>query len=128
MTGERWSVEKANQWYQKQPWLRGCNFIPSTAINQLEMWQAETFDLDTINCELSWAAELGLNVMRVYLHDLVWFQDPAGFKVRIDQYLEVSDRHRTTHRRRMMRHVPARQSTSTVLQRGLELFRSALFG
>jgi hypothetical protein len=57
------------------------------------MWQAETFDLETIDRELGWAAELGLNVMRVYLHDLVWFHDPAGFKERIDQYLEVSDRH-----------------------------------
>jgi hypothetical protein len=42
---------------------------------------------------LGWAADLGLNAMRVYLHDLVWHQDPAGFKERIDQYLTVSDRH-----------------------------------
>ncbi len=40
--GKRWSVEKANEWYAKQPWLVGCNFIPSTAVNQLEMWQEET--------------------------------------------------------------------------------------
>ncbi len=93
MTDQKWSVEEANQWYQTQPWLRGCNFIPSTAINQLEMWQVETFDLETIDRELGWAADLGLNAMRVYLHDLVWFQDPVGFKERIDQYLDVSERH-----------------------------------
>ncbi len=93
MTDQRWPVEKAANWYQTQPWLRGCNFIPSTAINQLEMWQAETFDPVTIDRELGWAADLGLNAMRVYLHDLAWFQDPAGFKERIDQYLDVSDRH-----------------------------------
>ena len=93
MTDGRWPVEKAVQWYETQPWLRGCNFIPSTAINQLEMWQAETFDPETIDRELGWAAELGLNAMRVYLHDLVWFQDPVGFKDRIEQYLGVSDRH-----------------------------------
>ena len=91
MTDQKWSVEKAQDWYQTQPWLRGCNFIPSTAINQLEILQAESFDLDTIDRELGWAADLGLNVMRVYLHDLVWFQDPAGFKERIEQYLAVSD-------------------------------------
>lgn len=90
---EKWSVEKAAAWYQEQPWLRGCNFIPSTAINQLEMWQAETFDLETIDRELGWAEELGFNAMRVYLHDLVWQQDAAGFKQRIDQYLAVADRH-----------------------------------
>jgi hypothetical protein len=92
MTDMKWSIEKAAQWYQAQPWLRGCNFIPSTAINQLEMWQAETFDLDTIDRELGWAEDLGMNAMRVYLHDLTWHQNPAGFKERIDQYLAVSDR------------------------------------
>ena len=93
MTIEKWSVKKASEWYQTQPWLRGCNFIPSTAINQLEMWQAETFDLETIDRELGWAADLGLNAMRVFLHDLAWYQDPARFKERIDQYLSVSNQH-----------------------------------
>jgi len=93
MTDGKWSVEKSIDWYRTQPWLRGCNFIPSTAINQLEMWQAETFDLETIDRELGWAADLGFNAMRVYLHDLVWHQDPAGLKERIDQYLAVSNEH-----------------------------------
>jgi hypothetical protein len=93
MTEHKWPVERAVEWYLTQPWLRGCNFIPSTAINQLEMWQAETFDLETIECELGWAAELGLNAMRVYLHDLVWEQNPAGFKNRIEQYLNAADKH-----------------------------------
>jgi hypothetical protein len=92
MTDVKWSIERATKWYQTQPWLRGCNFIPSTAINQLEMWQSETFDLETIDRELGWAADLGFNAMRVYLHDLAWRQDPEGFKERIDQYLAVSDR------------------------------------
>ena len=48
----RWSIEKANEWYARQPWLTGCNFIPSNAINQLEMWQAETFDPAAIDREL----------------------------------------------------------------------------
>ena len=67
-----WSAEKANQWYQQQRWLAGSNFLPSTAINQLEMWQAETFDTVTINRELGWAENIGMNTMRVFLHDLVW--------------------------------------------------------
>ena len=72
MDSTRWSQEKAHTWYQEQPWLVGCNFIPSTAINQLEMWQADTFDPETITQELGWAAGLGLNAMRFYLHDLLW--------------------------------------------------------
>lgn len=89
----RWTAEKANEWYTVQPWFVGCNFIPSTAINQLEMWQRESFDLRTIDRELSWASGIGFNAARVFLHDLVWRQDCDGFQQRIDQYLEVADRH-----------------------------------
>ncbi|MBN2293410.1 MAG: cellulase family glycosylhydrolase [Pirellulales bacterium] len=89
----RWSCDKANQWYAKQPWLVGCNFIASTAINQLEMWQADTFDPKTIDRELGWAAGLGFNVVRVYLHDLAYQQDPDGFLERIDKFLSIADRH-----------------------------------
>ena len=68
----RWSVEKAKEWYSAQPWLVGCNYIPANAINQLEMWQAETFDAATIDKELALAESIGFNTLRVYLHDLVW--------------------------------------------------------
>jgi len=90
----RWSAEQANAWYAQQPWLVGCNFIPSTAINQLEMWQAETFDLATIDRELSWAAGLGFNTVRVFLHDLAYAADPDGFKKRLDAFLAVAAKHR----------------------------------
>ncbi|MET0634818.1 MAG: cellulase family glycosylhydrolase [Chitinophagaceae bacterium] len=89
----RWTAQKANQWYSKQGWLRGCNFQPSTAVNQLEMFQAETFDTATINRELGMAEDLGFNMMRVFLHHLAWTSDKEGFKKRVDQYLAISDRH-----------------------------------
>ena len=57
----QWSPERANEWYQKRGWIVGCNFSPSTAINQLEMWQPETFDPATIDRELGWAEDLGFN-------------------------------------------------------------------
>ena len=90
----KWSIEKANQWVAEQPWRVGCNYIPSSAINQLEMWQAETFDPETIERELGWAEELGFNALRVYLHDLLWWQDAQGFKKRIEQFLETANRHK----------------------------------
>src|SRR5262245_36211640 len=89
----RWSEKKANEWYAKQPWLVGSNYIPANAINELEMWQAETFDPQTIDRELGWAAGLGLNTMRVFLHDLAWEADPDGFKKRVGEYLTISHRH-----------------------------------
>jgi hypothetical protein len=86
----RWSEEKANEWYAKQPWLVGCNFIPSTAINQLEMWQGGTFVFVSIDNELKWASEIGFNTVRVYLHDLAWEADAEGFKKRMGQFLDIA--------------------------------------
>lgn len=91
---ERWSIAEANAWYEKQPWLVGSNYNPATAINQLEMWQAGTFDPATIDKELGWARALGMNTMRVFLHNLLWEQDPAGFRKRIDEFLDIAARHR----------------------------------
>lgn len=93
-TGQsRWSNQKARDWYRKQPWLVGANFLPATAINQLEMWQAATFDAQRIDQEMGWAAAIGMNTMRVYLHDLPWQEDAAGFRGRIDQFLTIAARH-----------------------------------
>jgi hypothetical protein len=94
ITLNQWSQEKAWQWYNKQPWLVGCNFTTSTAINQLEMWQESTFDPQTIDRELKWASDIGFNVIRVYLHDLPWQQDSEGFIKRIDKFLAIADKHK----------------------------------
>jgi len=90
---QRWSIEKAEKWYASQPWISGANFIPSTAINQLEMWQKDTFDAETIDKELGWAESIGFNTMRVYLHSLAYKQDKEGFKNRMKEYLEIADSH-----------------------------------
>jgi hypothetical protein len=87
-----WSRYTAIQWYARQGWLRGCDFIPSTAVNQLEMWQAESFDTVTINKELGYAQSIGLNCMRVFLHHLAWQKDPGGFKYRMEEYLAIANR------------------------------------
>ena len=87
-----WTKEKANAWYADKPWLRGCDFIPSTAINQLEMWQSATFDPTTIDKELGFAQSIGLNCMRVFLHHAAWQQDPDGFKQRVAKYLDIADK------------------------------------
>ena len=90
---ERWTEKAANEWYVKHPWLVGSNYTPASAINELEMWQADTFDRPGIDKELSWAESIGLNTMRVFLHDLTWQQDPAGFKKRIDTFLQIAEKH-----------------------------------
>lgn len=89
----RWTEAQANAWYAKQPWPVGSNYLPTDAINQLEMWQADTFNPKEIDLELGWAESIGMNTMRVFLHDLLWQQDEAGFKKRIDTFLAIAAKH-----------------------------------
>ncbi len=88
-----WSPQRANAWYASHKWISGANFTPSTAINQLEMWQADTFDPQTIDRELGYAEGIGFNAMRVFLHSVAWKEDPKGFKHRINQYLAIANKH-----------------------------------
>jgi hypothetical protein len=91
---ERWTRQQANDWYKAQPWLVGCDFIPSTAINQLEMWQPETFDAATIDRELGWAQSIGFNTVRVFLHDLPWKDDRDKFFGNVDKFLDIAANHK----------------------------------
>jgi hypothetical protein len=91
---EPMSKEQANAWYAQVGWPVGCNFTPSSAINQLEMWQKDTYDPNTINRELGWAEQIGFNTVRVYLHYLVWQEDPVGFKERMNNFLGICAKHK----------------------------------
>lgn len=91
---QKWTAQKANDWYKTQPFLVGANFNPANAINELEMWQAETFDPQRIDLELGWAEKIGMNTMRVYLHDLLWKQDSAGFTRRLNEFLAIAEKHK----------------------------------
>ncbi len=89
----QWSQAEAQRWYGTQPWSVGSNYTPATAINELEMWQAATWDPATIDKELGYAQGIGMNTMRVFLHNLAWENDRAGLKRRMDQFLTIAARH-----------------------------------
>ena len=91
--GTRWSAEKAEEWCSAQGWVKGCDYIPSYAVNQLEMWQEDTFNPTEIDKELGWAEDLGFNCMRVFLHHALWETDSKGLKDRMNKYLEISSGH-----------------------------------
>jgi hypothetical protein len=91
---QRWNEQKARDWYASQPWPVGANYVPASAINELEMWQADTFDPKRIDTELGWAEGIGMNTMRVFLHDLAYSQDPEGFKKRLDRFLSICGKHK----------------------------------
>jgi len=90
---ERWSVEEINEWYIKQDWWVGFNYVPSNKVNQIDMWQAESWDPVIIDKELAMGEGLGFNVVRIFLHDLVYIQDPEGFKERFSDFLRIADSH-----------------------------------
>ena len=90
----RWTEAKAAEWQARTGWLVGCNYGPAYAINQLEMWQADTFDPAAIDREMALAESLGFNSLRVFLHDLAWREDPKGFIRRVDQFLDIAQKHR----------------------------------
>ena len=89
----RWSAERANAWYAQQPWLVGANFVPSDAINQLEMFQAATWNPQLNDKELGMAEGIGMNTMRVFLQDQLWSQDSAGFTSRLNEFLSLAAKH-----------------------------------
>ena len=90
VTGQ-WSAERANEWFASIPLPFGCNFLPSTAVNSTEMWQADTFDPATIERELQLAAGLGYNTVRVFLQFMVWEADPADHNERLKTFLRLAD-------------------------------------
>lgn len=91
---DMWTKEQANGWYAKQPWMVGANYNNRSAINQFEMWQADTFNPKEIDQELGWASAMGMNVMRVYLHNMLWEEDAAGLKQRMETFLQIADKHK----------------------------------
>jgi hypothetical protein len=90
---DMWTKAKAKSWYDAQPWLVGANYTPASAINQLEMWQPETFDPATIDKELGWAEQMHMTTMRVFLHNMLWENDAKGFKQRMDTFLTIAAKH-----------------------------------
>ena len=89
----RWSIEKADKWYLSHKWLTGANYIPDNAINQLEMWQEDTFSPELIDKELTLAENIEFNTLRVFLHSLARKEDPDGFKKRINRFLSIAQKH-----------------------------------
>ncbi|MFL6733076.1 MAG: 1,4-beta-xylanase, partial [Sphingomicrobium sp.] len=90
----QWTQAQAKAWYDRQPWLVGSNYTPASAVNEIEMWHPATFDPAGIDREFALAESIGMNSMRVFLHNLLWENDPEGFKQRLDQFLQIAARHK----------------------------------
>jgi hypothetical protein len=92
--GERWSEQRANEWYRKQPWLCGFNYIPAYAINYTAMWDKTSFDTSVIDRELALAETSGMNVLRAVLQFAVYDDDPEYFLQTLDRFLAICAKHK----------------------------------
>jgi hypothetical protein len=89
----QWNIDKINNWYAQQKWIVGCNFLPSTAVNDVEMWQDQSFDLKTIDKELELAKAWGINSVRVFLNYVVWEAEAEKFKSNFTKFLDAAEKH-----------------------------------
>lgn len=89
----RWDPARAAKWYTAARPVKGMNYLPRTAVNTTEMWQAATFDERAIGQELGWAAGAGYNSARVFLQYIVWRDDSAGLKHRVSRFLDIAQSH-----------------------------------
>ena len=88
-----WTAEEANAWFDKQPYRAGVNYIPAYAINSIEIWQKETFNIEVIEKEFALLQKTGFNAIRVFVNDLVVHDDPKGFLERFELFLQKADKY-----------------------------------
>ena len=89
----RWSADRANAWYAGQGWLIGANYVTSTAVNQIEMFQLGTYDPRRIDGELRVAQQIGFNTVRVFLHDQLWAPTGPVSAAGLPQFVGIAASH-----------------------------------
>lgn len=94
-----WTKEKAWDWYNDQPWIRGCNYMPASAANRVDQWQALGSEarFEEMDRELALAESIGFNAVRLILAEEgfgVWVHDHDGFLARFERALGVCAKHK----------------------------------
>lgn len=92
---ERWSESKAQEWYDKLPWLRGCNFIGSDCANRFDMWQSYKAEekLATAKRELALCEDIGFNTVRIWIIFESWLNEPQFFMQMLEEYISICAEH-----------------------------------
>ncbi|HEY4288145.1 MAG TPA: cellulase family glycosylhydrolase [Puia sp.] len=89
----RWANQRAWNWYNKQPWYCGFNYIPAYAINYTAMWDKTSFDATAIDKELALAEQSGMNVLRAVLQYAVYEDDPKYFIRTLETFVAICNKH-----------------------------------
>ena len=88
---EKWSKERAWEWYNNRPWIRGCNYMSASCANRVDQWQSLHFDkyLKETEAELKLMRELGYNSVRLILEYVVWEKEHDVFLKNFERYISL---------------------------------------
>lgn len=92
----QWTVEEANTWYRKYPWIRGTNFLPSNCSSRLDMWQSYHLKehLECSDRELALAEQIGFNSVRLWLNfDVYYSEGKETFLDILEKYICLCAKH-----------------------------------
>ena len=93
-----WTKERAWEWYNAQPWIRGCNYMPASCANHIDLWQEYGSEarFEEMEREMALMEKDGFNAVRLLLGDYgfaVWRAEHDGMMKRFERMLEIFDRH-----------------------------------
>ncbi len=89
---ERWSVQKAQAWYEAQPWIRGYNTYPSNCVNRIAMWQKYNHEavIKQARYEFQLARDTGFNAVRMFIQFEVWLYEHDSFMANLEEYIAAA--------------------------------------
>ena len=93
-----WTKEQAWEWYSRQPWMRGCNYMPASCANRVDQWQEMGCEerFAEMERELKLAQSIGFNTLRILIEEqgfAVWCAEHDGFMARLERMLALLDKY-----------------------------------
>lgn len=91
---EKWTKERAWEWYNKQPWIRGFCYYPSCCLNMIEMWQEYNWDKvkATMEKEMAIAKEWGFNAVRILTLFDLYLDQPEAHLNHLEEFIQICDK------------------------------------
>ena len=92
---EKWSKDKAWDWYNSRPWIRGFNGYPSNCVNRVAIWQSYKHEevFKQIEYEFSLAEKTGLNAVRAIPMFEVWLYEHDSFMNNLEEYISLAEKY-----------------------------------
>ena len=91
----KWSREKAWEWYNSQPWMRGFNGYPSNCVNRIAFWLEYKHDevMEQVEYEFDLAKKTGFNCVRALIQFEVWLYQHDSFMNNLEEYFTLADKY-----------------------------------